>query len=240
MNIPLSTFKKVFFLCSHASGTAYHYVDAFQSLNEMVRLVPLELPGHGKRRGEKLLDSLWDIALDLSSLAIESFMEDTNLPYYVFGHSMGALNAYLTTQVLIERGFTNLRHFFVSSYSIPGWHPIPPGMTEMPDEDMWWESAKRFGVLNNQPIPTPEQMELYSNVYRTDLKAVYNFKPKGKSYLPAPISVFYAENDMVDLKLVEPWKDYSHFSVEIIKVPGGHFHPLENPQTIESIIIQRL
>jgi surfactin synthase thioesterase subunit len=200
----------------------------------------MDLPGHGKRRSESLLDNLLDIGEDLAEHAAGSLTVESGFSYYAFGHSMGALTAYLMIQGLVKRGFSGLKRFFVSSYSTPGWHPIPKGMAEMSDVDMWMESAKRFGVLNDQPLPPLERLEWHSRVYRADLKAVENYAPCEKTSIPSPITVFYAENDMVDLPLVEPWKEYSLAPTEIIKVPGGHFHPLENPELLERLIIERL
>jgi surfactin synthase thioesterase subunit len=232
--------KPAFFLLAHGSGSAYHYLEAFPKLNEAARLVPAELPGHGKRRSEALLDDLLDIGEDLAENAVNSLTEESGFSYYAFGHSMGALTAYLLILGLLKRGFTGVKRFFVSSYSVPGWHPIPVGMREMPDEAMWLESARRFGVLNDQPLPPPERMELHSRVYRADLKAVENFTLTEKKLIPSPITVFFAENDMVDLQLAEPWKDFGLFGAEIIKVQGGHFHPLENPDQLQKLVIDRL
>jgi surfactin synthase thioesterase subunit len=228
------------FLFAHASGSSHRYGEAFGELGKFARLEPLELPGHGKRRGEKALDDLGPIVADLTDLAEKSLGRDKSAPYRVFGHSMGTLVAYLTVNALLERGYRGIKRFFASSNSVPGWHPIPRGMTELPDEEMWLESAKRFGVLNNQPIPPPEQMKIYSDVYRADLRAVMKHKPTETPKLPCPVTVFYAEKDMIDRELAEAWKDFGSMEVEILKVPGGHFHPVENPGIVEKLIIERL
>jgi surfactin synthase thioesterase subunit len=228
-----------FFILSHASGSGHHYLEGFQNLGRLVELVPMDLPGHGKRKDESLLYSMEEIVGDLAREAAKSLSGGRD--YYVLGHSMGALNGFLMADALIKAGFRSPKRLFMSSYSTPGWHPIPPGMSKLPDLEMWKASALHFGVLNNQPIPTPEQMELFSPVYRADLVAVEKyFQPDPIPVIDAPITAVYAESDMVNQAQVEAWRGWSTYPVEIIRVPGGHFHPLERPAQLEAIIMDRL
>jgi pyochelin biosynthetic protein PchC len=153
---------------------------------------------------------------------------------------MGVVNGYVMTRRLMDMGLGAPERFFASSFSVPGWHPIPPGMPELPDLEMWQVSAERFGVLNGQPIPTPEQMEIHSPVYRADLRAVEGYRPGVPAPLPCPVTVVYAESDMVDSRLAGRWKGMTPFPPEIIRVPGGHFHPVEMPGRLEDIMLARI
>jgi surfactin synthase thioesterase subunit len=114
-------------------------------------------------------------------------------------------------------------------------------MSRLPDLEMWRASAEHFGVLNNQPIPTPKQMELFSSVYRADLEAVEGYKaPDPHPVLDAPITAFIAEDDMLDIGQAAALKGWTSRSFEAIKVEGGHFHPLERPEQLERLLIERL
>jgi surfactin synthase thioesterase subunit len=217
------------------------YQEALPSLGELVQLAPLELPGHGRRRGEALYYTIPEIIADLSSQARHVLGESGQSDYYIFGHSMGALCGFLLAKNLSEESFGPPKRLFVSSNGTPGWHPIPKGMTELPDLEMWKMSGERFGKLNNQPTPTEEQMELFSDIYRADLIAVQNFhRPEPIWVLSAPITAIYAESDMVDLELVSAWREWTNKALEIIKVKGEHFHALERPKQLEDILIARL
>jgi surfactin synthase thioesterase subunit len=229
----------VFFILSHASGSAFHYLEGFQRLGARLSLAPLDLPGHGKRRDEPLLYSMGGIVADLLAQA-RPFLEGGK-GYYVFGHSMGALNAFLLALAITGAGLGAPRRLFLSSYSTPGWHPIPPGMSGLPDLELWETSADRFGVLFGQRVPTEEQMGLFTPVYRADLVAVENYsRPEPIPVLGAPITAVYAESDMVDRALVSAWQGWTSFPLEVIELPGGHFHPLEMPAQLEEIILSRL
>jgi pyochelin biosynthetic protein PchC len=161
-------------------------------------------------------------------------------PWYVFGHSMGAVTGYVMAGRLGELGYGAPSRFIASSFSVPGWHPIPPGMELLPAPELWRVSAERFGVLNGQPIPSPEQMAVHTPVYRADLTAVAGYRPEGLSGLGCPVTVVYAESDMVDRDLAARWAGLSPWPPEIVQVPGGHFHPLELPARLEELILARL
>jgi surfactin synthase thioesterase subunit len=160
--------------------------------------------------------------------------------YLVFGHSMGAVNGYVMAGRLAAMGLGYPARFIASSYSVPGWHPIPPGMADLPDLEMWLESAMRFGILNRRPVPDRAQMAAHSRVYRADLRAVEGYRPGDPAGLPCPVTAVYAEDDMVDEGLVRRWQGLTPYPLEVVRVPGGHFHPLEHPGTIEEIILGRL
>ncbi|MDR1040385.1 MAG: alpha/beta fold hydrolase [Deltaproteobacteria bacterium] len=246
----------VFFILAHATGSAQRYAELLPRLASKARVVPLDLPGHGARRGEPLLDDMEAIREDLAAIACAALdgagaagqrgapsgspgTVVTDRRYHVFGHSMGVVNGYVMTERLMAMGCGAPLRFFASSFSVPGWHPIPPGMPELPDYEMWRESALRFGVLNGQPIPTPEQMEIHSPVYRADLRAVEGYRPRRLTPLPCPVTAVYAETDMVDAGLVSRWEGHCA-SLETVLVPGGHFHPLENPGRLEELILARI
>jgi surfactin synthase thioesterase subunit len=231
---------RIFFFLSHAAGSARNYPDLYPRIRKAFRTVPLDLSGHGARREERLLYSMEEIVEDLHRQAAASLEGAKTPPYHIFGHSMGALNAFLLAVKLTENGHPPPERLFLSSYSVPGWHPIPPGMAKLPDREMWEESALRFGVLNGEPVPSEERMRLFSPAYRADLLAVEGYRPPEPSpVLDAPLTVFYAENDMVDGELAGAWRDFSSRPLDLVKLPGGHFHPLENPLQLEDILLSR-
>ncbi|MDR1312477.1 MAG: alpha/beta fold hydrolase [Deltaproteobacteria bacterium] len=280
--------RPVLFLLAHATGSAFRYAELLPGLSGKADVVPLDLPGHGARRGEPLLRSMEGIREDLAGQAAGALdarrgvpspgappegreaeggpggrpgvnsdgaaaaaadggasarageAVGERVPYCVFGHSMGVVNGYVMTERLMESGYGPPERFFASSFSVPGWHPIPPGMPELPDVEMWLESAARFGVLNGQPVPSPETVESHSPVYRADLKAVEGYKPERLTALPCPVTVVYAESDMVDYGLAARWEGLTPYPPEIIRVPGGHFHPLELPGQLQGILLERL
>ncbi|MDR2611591.1 MAG: alpha/beta fold hydrolase, partial [Deltaproteobacteria bacterium] len=233
----------VLFLLAHATGNAGRYAELLPRLAARARLAPLDLPGHGSRRREAPLGDMEDIRDDLARQAagiLGAGAPGGPARYYVLGHSMGAVNGYVMTERLMSLGLGAPARFFASSFSVPGWHPIPPGMPGLPDPEMWRVSAERFGVLNGQPVPSPEQMAIHSPVYRADLRAVEGYRPRRLTRLPCPVTVVYAESDMVDAALASRWAALTASPPEIVKVPGGHFHPLERPGRLEELLLERV
>jgi surfactin synthase thioesterase subunit len=232
--------KPLFFILAHAVGSGRHYVEALKGLSGKVDLFPLDLPGHGSREGEPPLRTMDAIVADLLPRA-EAAQRPRGGPYYVFGHSMGGFNAFLLAFAMAGAGLGPARRFFVSSNSVPGWHPLVPGMSKLPELELWQESARRFGVFNNKPLPTPDQMRRLTPAYRADMEAVAAYRlPDPRPVLGSPITAFYTDDDIVDLPLMEAWEGFTTRSLEIIKLLGGHFHPLERPGQLVDAILPRL
>ena len=87
----------ILFLLAHAGGFAQAYRLAFKGLAGSFELIGLDLPGHGTRLGEPLLDNLRDMVADLGPRLEDELKARPGRPYAIFGHSLGGLLGYLIT-----------------------------------------------------------------------------------------------------------------------------------------------
>src|SRR5580692_11099354 len=94
----------------YAGGNSWAYRPLEAHLPAAIQLEGLELPGRGRRTGERLCSSLDELADDLFA----------HLPragvgrYAFFGHSMGALLAFLVTLRIREAGLPPPDALFLS------------------------------------------------------------------------------------------------------------------------------
>ena len=45
---------------------------------------------------------------------------------------------------------------------------------------------------------------------------------------------------MVNAELVAKWRGWTRFPLDMVMVPGGHFHPLERPAQLVELIRGRI
>jgi len=98
-----------------AGGSYYSYYPLKRFLNPRINLIPLDLPGHGRRMQEPLLSDLNDMCNDVYK-QIDGELDN---PYAFLGHSMGALIGYLLTQKITRMGFPGPSHLFATGRQGP-------------------------------------------------------------------------------------------------------------------------
>ncbi|MDR1084184.1 MAG: alpha/beta fold hydrolase [Deltaproteobacteria bacterium] len=222
----------IFFL-AHAGGTAKIYSHTFTELLKGCRVTALELPGHGGRLDEPLLDKLGDMVDDLFAQMNEfGYLSDD---YVLFGHSMGGLLAYLLAAKIPK--VQQPRHIFLSSTLKPGLLPVGPEILDLGDEEFWRTCQDCFGAVNPEAAGSMEMILLFAPILRADLAAVIcqNYDPWPQLDLPA--TVFFAEKDIVSGLDMAGWQAYFTRPLEIYRLPGNHFHILTDPKILADRIL---
>jgi surfactin synthase thioesterase subunit len=221
-------------LLAHAGGMAQSYRTAFKDLSQQHDLLPLELPGHGRRSAEPLLDNLQGMVASLRAGFGAHFKNQTaeaKTPYAIFGHSMGGLLAYLLAVELSGRDYKP-RHVFISSACQPGVTPVGEEFLTLDDQGLWRASIKHFGTLNDEVANNREMMSLFAPIIRADLGAVIRQNYPGWPRLEVPATIFYSQNDIVSRSDMAGWGRYFAQPVELVERPGGHFHVLTDPRPL--------
>jgi surfactin synthase thioesterase subunit len=235
--------KPYLFIMAHAAGSAGAYRDSLKKLGRYFSLVAMDLPAHGQRnRDSGPLLSMEEIETFLVGQALDLQPSLEAAGYSIFGHSMGALCAFVLAYSLISKGYPPPRRLYVSSYGRPGWHPLPPGFSDLPDRQLWEESAARFGSLHPESPDPEEKILLFAPIMRADYKAVEAYRPP---ILPRPLAfpitaIYSRESDMVNEGHISAWQELSSFPLDIRPVGGSHFHALERPEVIVGIIQETL
>src|SRR5580698_8092893 len=132
-NIPKNHFnmKPITLFClPFAGGNKYSYREYEKRAPAFLRVVTLEYPGRGERVSEPFIDDIEQITADLY-LRIKGRVDETR--YAIYGHSMGALVAFLLAKMLISNGHRPPEHLFVSGTTGPSapsrigrqWHLLP-------------------------------------------------------------------------------------------------------------------
>jgi surfactin synthase thioesterase subunit len=109
--------KKIRLFClPYAGGSSMVYSKWKDDLDRCIHLRPLELAGRGKRISEPYYQSAEEAAEDVLQMIR---FELADLPYAFYGHSMGALFAYLTTQKIRKMRYPGPVHIFFSGRVAP-------------------------------------------------------------------------------------------------------------------------
>jgi surfactin synthase thioesterase subunit len=214
---------------SGAGAAVYRPWDAL--LPADVELVSVRLPGRESRFREPAFSRLDDLLPELA----DSLTPLLDVPYAVFGHSMGALVAFETCREVRRRQLPEPVRLLVSSR--PAAHlagrPVSvlglPGQTSARDatDD---QLAAMLAALNGHPGQAPGGLAAYAPFIRTlraDLSVIETYQYRPEPPLDLPISVFGGEQDPAASPAgLRAWHAHSSMGCNctVQRFPGGHFY----------------
>ena len=208
------------FCIPHAGGNAAFYARFGDHLPAAVECRRLELPGRGRRSREPLGGGLEDLARDLLAR-----MRPLPARYALFGHSMGALLAFLCAVQARESGLPQPQALFLSSAAAPvDWAECRPrGVASLPSGELW-DHVARLGGLPDCVAASKDFRQYLEPILRADFAAVETWNPAPVAPLPAPISLFIGDRDVVTEAQARRWRLLTTGEFRLRTFSGGHFH----------------
>ncbi|WP_068618109.1 thioesterase II family protein [Paenibacillus tuaregi] len=209
------------FTIPYSGSSASIYLSWKRLLPDQVEVVPLELPGRGKRFGSKLCQSMSELIEDLYS-HIQNQLDGQ--PYAVFGHSLGGLVAYELCVKLMENGHHLPMHLFLSGCNPPHLRYGEENLHTLPDALFLQEIAKLGGITPELQV-NPEVMRVFVPIIKSDYKIYELYAGKGTAVkLPIDFSVLAGKNDpLMPVESGREWKKYTKGSFRMTEMEGGHF-----------------
>lgn len=193
------------------------------SYQEIARYIPgmhtLEYPGRGSRIREPLPVTL-DLLVDDITLQLKKTI-DISKKYIIYGHSMGALLAYLVCRKVHMQGWPMPEKLIVSGRKAPHLKRRRY-LAGLPD-DHFMKEVTALGGIPDEVIRHPELMEYIMPILKADFRVYESYKYVQAGKLPVPIDVFYGDEEGIAPEDIAGWKDESLKTVNIREMKGNHF-----------------
>ncbi len=207
------------FCFPYAGGSANAYRRWRWSLPERVEVCLAHLPGRGRDMGGQAFTQL----MPLVKAVADCIDLETNVPYYLYGHSMGALISFEVARELFRRHRTGPRHLFVSGRSAPQWPCKEPKLFNLP-HDRFLEELKKINGTPMEVLRDPQLMEVFMNVLRADFEVVETYEYIPREPLPCPITVYGGLKDEdVPIESCEAWRQETSADCKVRMFAGDHF-----------------
>jgi surfactin synthase thioesterase subunit len=216
-----------------AGGSSYSYRGLAWGCDS-IKVTGLELPGHGRRRREKLLTDI-DLMVEDLYRQMRSLLD---VPSALFGHSMGADLAHLLARRMAREGHPPPRFLFVSGRKAP---VVFKRETRhlMPRR----EFLKALEELEGCPLEAladPELMELLEPVLRADFSAIASYRYEEATPIEVPIMVMTGVDDDVTDEDALEWRRETSCECRHVRFPGGHFFIDQNWSEIRQLMAECL
>jgi medium-chain acyl-[acyl-carrier-protein] hydrolase len=224
------------FCFHHAGGSAVAFVNWSAELGNGVEVCAIQTPGRENLFAAPRHRSIQTLVRALLP-QLSSWLDR---PFAFFGHSLGALVAFATANILRDAGGPSPTHLFLSGCRPPHLPRAHPNLSEAPEEEL----IDALRELGSRTFPALENLELRNlllPILRDDLRMAETCQSICSEPLLCPISVFGGADDgSADKSALQEWERYTlqDFNVQIF--PGGHFFVEESQDAILGVIRRRL
>jgi medium-chain acyl-[acyl-carrier-protein] hydrolase len=184
-----------------------------------VEVCPVLLPGREARLREPAFSSIFPLIQALAP-AIIPFLD---VPFVLFGHSMGALIAFELARELRRRRHRLPECLFVSAREAPGFTLKQPPISDLPDEEFTRALVKLKGA-DPGILQHPELMNLMFPTLRADFALHEHYDYVEEPALECSIVAFGGlEDTSTDAGGLNLWGEQTTRSFMRRMFPGGHF-----------------
>lgn len=207
-----------------ASASSFRsYVDRFP--REVGHVVPVELPGRGKRSHESSAASIRECA----ALALQQ-IDTRSEGYILHGHCMGALLAFEAIKLIEADGGRLPRFMVASGRNAPRYvNEWLRRVVKLDDRGFLKELQDIGGVPKGLSFAMAQQ---FLNVVRNDQAMARDYDP-GDTKISVPILALAGKEDpMTDAAALAEWEEFTSRSLSIEWMEGRHHFILDQPDRV--------
>ncbi|MEU9252712.1 alpha/beta fold hydrolase [Streptomyces sp. NPDC048270] len=226
---PPHTAKALLVCLPHAGSGAFQFRPWQELLGPDVALLAVQLPGRESRWREEPATGMAQV-LDELAPALAARLD---LPYAVFGHSMGALVGYELARAMgREHGRWPLG-FVASACRAPDDQGEPDGSLRLTDQELVAELVADGAV----PAALAANSRLAAAVARPlrgDIALCDSYAPPGEDpLLPCPVGAWRGQDDAgVTDEHIRKWPAWSAGAATVRTFPGDHFYHHADPRRV--------
>ena len=223
------------FCFPYAGAGASVYAGWANELPRTLQVCPVQLPGRETRIHEPRFRSL-DLLVDA---ALTALVPHFDRPFALFGHSMGALIAYVISVRLARMGLPAPRHLFVSARRAPQL-PSRESLREFDDAQLC-DRLRELGGIPPEVLASPELMALLLPILKDDFALTESGHDTGDALLTCPISAFGGIDDReVSRADLDGWRERTTGRYRLRLLPGDHFFLKSSRGLLQQLIVREL
>jgi surfactin synthase thioesterase subunit len=227
--------RTVNLLClPNAGASAMMYLGWRARLPDWIKLVPVELPGRGRRIGEPCAEEFDALVAQLC----REHAGAMRAPYALFGHSMGALLAYGVARRQLLAGAPLPLTLFASGTAGPSRRDAE--RFARTDDASLIATMRRHGGTPQEVFDSPELMAMTLDILRADYKLCQSFTYRAGTPLPMPLEVLVGRQDDLGGERVVAWQREAGGAFALHWFPGGHFYLRERRDAVLQTVVRGL
>lgn len=216
---PVSNPRMRLFCFPYSGGAAHVFSKWPQRLPHDIEVVAIQPPGRSNRFIEPLIKD-WQVMVNQ---ALQSIRPKLDVPFAIFGHSLGTAIGHEVCRQLEKEGHKPLC-FIPSGRNAPHVKVDRKQLHTLSEAEFTAE-IKTFNGTPAEVLENPELMELMIPILKADftISETYTYQPGPP--LDAPIRAIGGTHDPhVPVEGIEEWKDYTKSDFKSELIDGDHFY----------------
>jgi medium-chain acyl-[acyl-carrier-protein] hydrolase len=209
------------FCFPYAGGGAMTYRTWGEILPATIEVCPIQLPGREDRLKEPPFTEL-PVLVQTLIPHIRSYLDK---PFAFFGHSMGALIAYVLTHELWRQTDRLPVHLFLSAHGAPDSSPVLPPIHQLTDSAFLIALQRRYRSVPALLWHDAELRALFLPMLRADMTLFETYVYHPMPLLPCPLTVYGGSQDMlVSQANLDAWRNLGNSHFDLRMFAGNHFY----------------
>ena len=210
--------KRRLFCFPYAGGSPTVFFSWVDKLPDDTELILAQFPGRGARFSEMPHNQMGSLIADLLMEA-QLF---TEMPFALFGHSLGGLVAYELTYQLKLAGYQLPDFIVASACRAPHLPRGGKSIYDLPHPE-FIEELRNLNGTPKEILEDKELMKILNSQLRADLEIAENYLGKATK-LPCPILVMNGDGDTnLGSDQLNAWQDLTQFTCSRVQINGDHF-----------------
>lgn len=212
------------FIClGYCGGGVSSYMKWADVLPPGVELAAVCYPGREGRFMEDFPGDWEELVEDVIAAVVSA----SDLPYVLFGHSMGSWVAFDVASRLEERGHRGPEALALSSANAPSAglnvEEVIPSQAQSDEQLLGW--MRDFGLLPQHVLDDADLQEMAVELMRADIRVRDSFRFRVGRDVTAPLELFTGAGDeTIDPDVQEQWRRLSRNGLRHTELPGSHFY----------------
>jgi medium-chain acyl-[acyl-carrier-protein] hydrolase len=224
------------FALPYAGGNAYAYRSWQTEMPEGIQLCPIQLPGRGGRLRESPYTRMEKLIPDLG----EALAPYCDVPFALWGHSMGGLISYELTHYLLRAHGVEPQLLALSGCTAAHLRTCSRVIYNLSDDSLINELSE-YGGSPREVLANREMMAHLLPTLRADIELVQTYRFDPRPLLKCRVHAFAGAEDKGDsVDNVRCWSALTSGPFELSILTGGHFFIASDRSTFSACLHRSL
>lgn len=218
------------FLLPFAGGSSLSFMKMLRFLDPCIEAITIEYSGRGSRKNENFIERYDDFLKDV--IAYISSHRSKELPYAIFGYSMGSVLAFdIVSNNLLD---SMPKHaFFCAEGSLIINNPARM-YGSLPEKE-FKEKIILMDGLDRRLLENESLLDSYINLIRKDFNILGQFKYPSNSKIECDATIIYSSKDSTCINM-DDWSKVVNGNINFYQIGNNHFFIHQNYREIADII----